>query len=288
MKVVLLIGAALGLTGSQQAPPEIVYSDSSRLHVIRDDGTGKRRLTTSRYSETQPAYSPDGKRIAFVSRRGGNEDIYVMNADGTNVRRLTTARAPDIQPAWSPNGRQIVFTSQRNANFKLYVMNANGSKQRVLTQTARWVANSSPSWSPDGRWIAFASNRLKDGNGEVFKMRPDGSRVTRLTFTDTNTELSPDDGFPQWSPDGKQIVFSSTRVTGQHDLWVMSPTGKNLRRVTRTPTYDDWGARWSRDGTRIVFYAVPLNGTVSDVYVVNADGTNLRRITRGTSPVWRP
>ena len=288
MKVIALIGVVLGVGGAQQAQSEIVYSDSSRLDVIRDDGTGKRRLTTSRYSEAQPAYSPDGKRIAFVSRRRGNEDIYVMNADGANVRRLTTARAPDLQPAWSPNGKQIAFTSQRNANYKIYVMNADGSKQRVLTRTAAWVANSSPSWSPDGRWIAFASNRLKDGNGEIFKMRPDGSRVKRLTFTNTPGELSPDDGFPQWSPDGKRIVFSSTRATGQHDLWLMNPDGKNLRRITHTPGYDDWGARWSRDGTTLVFYGVPLNSRGSDVYTVNADGTNPRRIIRGTAPVWQP
>jgi Tol biopolymer transport system component len=150
------------------------------------------------------------------------------------------------------------------------------------------VGNTGPSWSPDGRWIAFSSTRLKDGNPEIFKMRPDGSRITRLTFTDTVGEVSPDDGFPDWSPDGRSIVFSSTRGTDQHDLWVMNADGKSVRRITDTPRFDDWGARWSRDGTRIVFFAVPFTSTVNDVYVVRADGSGFRRVTRGTTPVWRP
>jgi TolB protein len=288
MKTFALISVLLGLASAHPPPAELVYVSGGRLFVVREDGTGKRRLTRSSYSETQPAYSPDGKRIAFVSRRGANEDVYVMNSDGTAVRRLTSHPAPDLQPAWSPNGKQIAFTSGRSANLKIFVMNADDSRERLLTPTRPWVANSSPSWSPDGRWIAFTSSRIKDGNPEIFKMRPDGSRVMRLTFTDTAGEVSPDDGFPAWSPDGNSIVFSSTRVTGQHDLWVMSAAGKNARRISRTPRFDDWGARWSSDGARFVFYAVPLTGTGSDVYVVNADGSQLRRVTRGTSPIWRP
>jgi Tol biopolymer transport system component len=290
MKTMALIPLILGLV--QQGSAEIVYvagsGKAARLVAIREDGTSKRRLTSSRYPELTPAYSPDGNRIAFSSQRGANEDVYVMSADGRNVRRLTSHAAPDAQPAWSPDGKRIAFVSRRAGNFKIYVMNADGSRERLLTSGPRWVTDSSPSWSPDGRWIGFASSRVKDGNPEIFKMRPDGSRVTRLTFTDTAGEVSPDDGFPAWSPDGRSIAFSSTRATGQHDLWVMRSDGKTPRRITRTPRFDDWGARWSRDGKHIVFWAVALNSPVNDVYVVNADGSHLRRVTRGTSPVWRP
>ena len=68
----------------------------------------------------------------------------------------------------------------------------------------------------------------------------------------------------------------------------MNADGRSVRRITSTPAFDDWGARWSPDGTRIVFYGVRLNGTVSDVYTVSTDGSGLRGVTRGTSPVWRP
>jgi Tol biopolymer transport system component len=290
--IALLLAVLSGGASAAASPAEIVYvagtGTKARLFVIRDDGTERRRLTQGRTSESEVAYSRDGKRIAFGSLRGRNEDLYVMNADGSGVRRLTSHSAPDLRPAWSPDGRRIAFMSLRSGSFKLYVMNSDGSRERLLTRGPRWATDSSPSWSPDGRWIAFSSNRLKDGNPEIFKIRPDGSGLTRLTFTNTAGEVSPDDGFPEWSPDGRSIVFSSTRVSGQHDLWVMRADGKNARRITRTPRFDDWGARWSSDGSRIVFYAVPPNGRLTDVYVVNADGSGLRRVTRGMTPVWRP
>ena len=209
-----------------------------------------------------------------------------MNADGSDRRRLTDHPAGDFQPVFSPDGRRIAFVSLRTGNFKIFVMNADGTQERLLTKTPKWVGDASPSWSPDGRWIAFASSRLKDGNPEIFKMRPDGSRVTRLTFTDTAGEISPDDGFPSWSPDGRSIVFSSTRAAAQHDLYVMGADGKNVRRLTTNPSFDDWAAKWSRDGRSIVFEAV--GRSASNVYLVDADGSGLRRVGRGSSPVWRP
>jgi TolB protein len=287
--VALAAAAAATATPAAEAPDELVYvagsGKAARAYVVRVDGTGAHRLTSSRFPESDLEYSHDGKRIVFSSIRGSNQDVYVMNADGTGVRRLTTHPQSDFQPTWSPDGKRISFVSLRSGNFKVYVMNDDGTAQRLLTRTPKWVGDSSPSWSPDGRWIAFSSSRLKDGNPEIFKMRPDGSQVTRLTFTDTSGEVSPDDGFPSWSPDGASIVFSSSRANGQHDLWIMRADGKRLRRLTNTPRFDDWKASFSHDGRRIVFEG--LGRRVGDIYVVNADGTGLRRIARGGAPVWR-
>ena len=301
MKTLALISTAAalaaavgaGATPAADAPSELVYvsgaGKSARAYVVREDGTGRHRLTTSRFSESELEYSRDGTRIAFTSIRfGSNADVYVMNADGTGVRRITRHAAPDLQPTWSPDGRRIAYVSLRSGNFKIYVANSDGTgRHRLLTRTARWVSDASPAWSPDGRWIAFSSSRLKDGNPEIFKMRPDGSSVTRLTFTNTPGEVSPDDGFAAWSPDGRSILFSSNRADGQHDLWIMGADGKSPRRVTRTPSYDDWQASFSPDGSRIVFNGVPGEGRPAHVYVVNADGTGLRRVVRGLWPVWK-
>ncbi len=283
-----LAAAAAGATAAEQPPAELIYSvgsgKASRAYIVREDGTEKRRLTKSSYSESQVVFSRDGMRIAFTSIRGSNQHVYVMNADGTGVRRLTKHPAPSFQPTWSPDGRRIAFVSLR-PNFEIYVINIDGSGERHLTPGPKWIGDSAPTWSPDGLWIAFSSSRLKDGNPEIFKMRPNGSKVTRLTFTDTATEVSPDDGFPSWSPDGRSIVFSSTRADGQHDLWVMRADGKNPRQVTRTPGFDDWMAKWSPDGRRIAFWGVGPG--VNHIHTVNVDGTELRRVTRGTNPEWR-
>jgi TolB protein len=281
-----LLIAVIGVAPAAEAAREIVYVSSSKLWVIREDGTGKRRSNTASRPESQPEYSPDGKRIAFVSRVGHNEEIFMMNADGTGVRRVTNARGSDGQPAWSPDGKRIAFTSNRTGNWKVYVMNADGTGVRLLTRTPRWVGDDAPSWSPDGRWIAFHSTRLKDGNGEIFKLRPNGTGVTRLTFTNCPGEVCADDSFPQWSPDGKLIVFSSQRGGPTHDLWVMRLDGTGVRRVTNTRAFDDWRARWSPDGARIVFWAV--RRSFNRAYVVNPDGTGLRLVTAGSYPVWRP
>ena len=289
----LVAAAGAGATPAAQSQAELVYvsgtGKSARAYVVREDGTGRRRLTASRFSESELRYSRDGRRIAFTSiRTRSNQDVYVMNADGSGVRRITTHPAPDLQPTWSPDGRRIAYVSLRSGNFKVYVANADGTRHRLLTRTPRWVSDSSPAWSPDGGWIAFSSSRLKDGNPEIFKMRPDGSSVTRLTFTNTSGEVSPDDGFPAWSPDGRSILFSSTRADGQHDLWVMGADGRRPRRITRTPASDDWHASFSPDGRRIVFNALPREGRAADVYVVSVDGTGLRRVVRGLWPVWKP
>ena len=294
MKTLALISVVFGLAAggagaAQEQSRELVYvsgsGKSARLYVIREDGTGRHRLTKNALPESQPVYSRDGKRIAFSSIRGTNQDVYVMNADGTSVRRLTSHPAVDYGATWSPDGKRIAFVSLRTGNFKIFVMNANGSNERQLTRTAKWVGDAAPSWSPDGRWIAFTSSRLKDGNPEIFKMRPDGSRVTRLTFTDTAGEISPDDGFPEWSRDGRSIVFTSTRDRGEHDIYVMRADGKNVRRIIGTSD-DDWNPRLSRDGSRIAFAAIGRNAR--GVFVVNTDGSGLRRVTDGTDPTWRP
>ena len=100
-----------------------------------------------------PAWSPDGRKLAFVSRRDGNSEIYVMNADGSGQENLTRQPASDSHPSWSPDGRKIVFVSRRDGNSEIYVMNADGSGLRNVTRTPS--NDLDPAWSPDGRAIAF-------------------------------------------------------------------------------------------------------------------------------------
>jgi Tol biopolymer transport system component len=110
------------------------YSHRSDIYVMNADGSGTRRLTHNASQNAEPAWSPDGRRIAFVSRRDGNAEVYVMNADGGGLRNLTRHPAKDLHPSWSPDGRKIAFASNRDGRLESYVMNADGSGQRSLTR----------------------------------------------------------------------------------------------------------------------------------------------------------
>ena len=103
------------------------------IYVMNADGSGLRRLTHNRAYDAEPAWSPDGRKIAFRSTRNGNRDIYVMNADGSGKRNLTRNPAQDGSPSWSPDGRRIAFVSNRDGRLEAHVMNADGSGQRSLT-----------------------------------------------------------------------------------------------------------------------------------------------------------
>jgi Tol biopolymer transport system component len=115
--------------------------------VMDADGSGLRRLTRiAQVNGSVPSWSPDGRKIVFVSDRDGNYEIYVMNADGSGQRNLTGATTHESAPAWSPDGRKIAFTTKRDGNFEVYVMNADGTGQQNLTRNP--AADRFPAWSP--------------------------------------------------------------------------------------------------------------------------------------------
>ena len=225
-----------------------------------------------------PGAAEAAGRIAFVSDRDGNWDVYVMNADGSDVTRLTDAAAWDQWPSWSPDGMRIAFHSDRDESWDIYAMNADGSDVTRLTDDT--ASDLGPSWSPDGRRIAFYSDR--DGDFEIYVMDADGSGVTRLTD-------SPEpDWHPSWSPDGGRIAFVSER-DGDFEIYVMNADGSDVTRLT-DDTATDSSPSWSPDGRRIAF-ASDRDGDF-EIYVMNADGSDVTQLTDDTAsdlgPSWSP
>ncbi len=227
----------------------------------------------------EPAAALRG-RIAFVSDRDGDPEIYVANADGSEVIRLTDSPGGDYHPAWSPDGTRIAFYSERDGNAEIYVMGADGSDVTRLTNHS--ANDYDPAWSPDGQQIAFHSHRYQ-GAARIYVMNADGSGITRLT------DPSFDDWSPDWSPDGTQIVFNSSR-SDDRDIWVMNADGTGLRDLTGAGVGDDWWPDWSSEGTQIVFHSA-RDGNF-EIYSMTAAGEALTRVTENPAgdydPVWSP
>jgi TolB protein len=278
LAIAALAGAALlaPAPGSSTAAPKqaLAFARGRDVFTVASDGTGARRLIRSAYA---PSWSPDGKSIAFVSHRAGDEEIYVARADGTRATRLTVLPGPDLSPAWSPDGKQLAWGRAG----EIWTMSIYGSdKRKVVGKKQAWYEHHSPTWH--GGRIVFSSNRVSNFNAELFSVRAfDGGGLRRLTFTKGDDGVLGDDGMPDFSADGKRIVFTSNRDR-QGEVYVMRPDGSGQRRVTRKPG-DDFNPRFSPSGREIAFTALP--GTI---FVVGTDGTGLRRLTAGTDPDWRP
>ena len=285
LAAVLTIGPAAA--AATPPPPLLLTSDSGGdLELVLRAADGSvRALTANRVDDFGGVWSPDGRTIAFVSGRDGDDEVFTMRADGTGVRQLTRntvlpggVPVLDHAPAWSPDGRHLAFASNRDGGeMEVYRMRADGSAQVRLTRTARHVTDHEPSWSPGGGWILFSSDRVSYDNVEVYRMRWDGSAVTRITRTPAGI----DDNAPDASPDGRRIVFSSTRGGGSHDLFTMAADGRDVRRLTGDARLDDVFPRWTADGRSVVFatFAGPEGVPSADVWSVRADGAERRRLT---------
>ena len=247
------------------------------IYVVNPDTTGGARLTNDQSTDTDPAWSHDGKRISFTTTRSGNDDIYLMNADGTGQVQLTTSTGRDSNSTWSPLGRNIAFASTRDGDAEIFVMNEDGTGQTQLTSND--VPDATPSWSPDGTRIAFRSER--DGNSEIYVMEVDGTDVVRLT-----TGPAFDTG-PSWSPDGKSIAFASDR-DGNFEIYLMNADGSDQRRLTRNLD-TDLDPAYAPNGRSIAFSS--NRDANREIYTMNADGSNQARVTtdaaEDTTPDWQ-
>ena len=155
------------------------------LYIRNPDGVNEFRLTDQ--PDSSPRLSPDSKRIAFISARDGNDELYMIDVDGGNLARVTQSDAPEYDISWSPNGQTILFVSERDGNPEIYSVSKNGSNLTRLTFNA--VVDRYPVWSPSGDRIAFVSHL--DGDADIFIMNSDGGDQRRLTLNDaTDTKPS--------------------------------------------------------------------------------------------------
>ena len=213
---------------------ETIYNESS-LYTINVDGTGLKQLTPSPGSDFEPAWSPDGKQIAFTSVRGGFRQIYALDVDSLNVTLLTntTDAIESSQPSWSPDGTKIVYTVKRVGTYQVWSMNSNGQEAVQLVRSGQDLWDYLPAWSPDGRTIFFSQRRL--GAFRPWLMRIDyedlSQEARRMNFITPLEDV-------EFSPDGFWIAYEGMDGDGNRDIYFMTVTGSGRTRLTNDPKID--------------------------------------------------
>ncbi len=262
-----------------------------QIWLMNSDGTAQRQITDMPEGACQPAWSPDGGRLAFISPCAGNQEIYpgagifIINVDGSDLVSLPSVPGGDFDPDWSPDGEKITFTSLRDFN-RAQVYEFNLEEGTTRSVSANTVRDSQPAWSPDGEKIAFVTTRR--GPYQIWIMEKDGSGAILLSRSG-----SLKDTHPVWSPDGQVIMFTQSELLGGVPrLVAMRVEEGNLieNRVVREviPMME---ASYSPDGSWIAFESWP-EGNSHDIYIMTPNGLGRQRLTSGEGfnfdPAWRP
>jgi len=224
-----------------------VVAGREQLFISKIDGKDAWQLTTDSVDHEDPAWSPDGTEVAFVSLTATTEQIALIPATGGSIRLVTPATERAIHPNWAPDGRHLAYCTDddlkppKKNDAAIRVIDLQDSSIRELISGG---VNTYPAWSPDGKHLAFR-RMLGESNSEVFLADSDGTHIRNLT---DNPAF---DGWPAWSPDGNRLAFASNR-DGDYQIYVMRMDGTDVRLVAPS-TGRGTAPKWTRDGHSIFF-----------------------------------
>ena len=264
--VALLVQMQIAVNGYASRRTKIAFTSSLDgnldIYVMDGDGGNQKRVTVNPARDSLPAWSPDGKKIAFVSNRNNvNKDrrqIWVIDADGKNPIRLTDGWV-DSYPDWSPDGTKILYDAHHGpeehdvALAGLTVMDADGNNKRLLADGGVGVH---PTWSPDGKRIACISTDRVGKVNQIYVVDVDGQNRRQLTHDFVYKRL------PSWSHDGKRIAY-----VGDNVIWVVDSDGENPRQLTWYVTEEH--PTWSPDSESIAFTSFGRDPGIIGIYTVD-------------------
>jgi TolB protein len=252
----------------------VVASGNSRaLKVADSDGLNAKTILTSNEPILSPAWSPDGRRLAYVSFETGKPAVYVQELTSGNRSKLTDFPGLNGAPAWSPDGSRLALTLSKDGSPDIYIMQMGSRQLRRLTSSD--AIDTEPTWSPDGQWIAFTSDR--GGRPQVYRVAATGGSPQRLTFEGSyNADAS-------WSPDGKSLALISR--SGNDQVAILDLDSRGMQTIStgalnESPSY-------APNGSMVVYAAA---GGVLSVVAVDYDVQQRLATQSGEvrDPAWSP
>jgi Tol biopolymer transport system component len=280
--------------------------DSSNVFSVEPDGTDARQLTSGAGNHLCAAYSADRSLIAYCADSSGTFEIWTMHPDGSAQTQLTHLGGRSLFPDFSRDGKKIAYggTQGDDPNTEVYVVDAARGEHPVALTSCKGLkpgcSNDFPAWSPDDQHIVYIHTDDFDENenavnAQVWVMDADGKHPHPLT---SGSEIK--DQVPDWSPDGKHIVYASNAGPNE-GIWVMDADGSDQVQLTGCKAGEpspcaagaDFGPVWSPDGTQIAFLRsfIDLGPQDRPIYVMDADGSNQHRLLEGTIlqavPAWQ-
>lgn len=251
---------------------------SKEIYVVDSDGENLQRLTGDGAIALSPAWSPDGRRIAYTSFRTGQPFLYERDMGSGADRLLSDRDGINITPSYSPDGRTLAFATTVAGNTQIATIGPEGLRQHTR---GRGYENLSPTWSPDGRRFAFVSDRL--GEPQIYVMAPGGEPrlVSDYTYGSRGYSTSPD-----WSPAGPVVAFH-TRIGGRMQVAALNVDGGRPRVLTDRFTNED--PSWGPDGRHLVFASPDREG--GGLFVLDTVTGRIRKLVSGRGhglPDWSP
>ena len=303
IRATLLLFLTAWAAACRPTPPPITLPNSGiafvsdrdgnqEIYVMQPDGSGLTRITDNPALDTEPAWSPDGKQIAFRSKRDGSSDIFLLGGAFGQPKNLINDPQDSIfdefKPAWNPDGQRLAIYADRYAQdgcaaHQLAFMPVSGGSENIQLAQVAPGNQISFAWSPDGQALVFSAYHCSTNQTHLYIWEQPQSPAIQLTGDSVAPAL-----YPAWSHDGHFIAFTSLH-DGEGQIYVIEPATGLAVNLTNNPARDAYPT-WSPDDSQIAF-VTDRDGN-DEIYIMNADGSEPRNITsnpaQDTLPAWSP